>query len=449
MLRSRRRSALAPRPDPLRSSRRRIPYASHPRLASPCPSGWHSWLRLRAPLRLRPRRKFLPPRIVPGSLRRLQFRTEVRDRTRSPDPDRPHSPYSLPELIDVAERRNPDTRAAWQNARASASRLGIARADLLPALTAVVLANTTRDGVLFNEAFVRQTLGVFEPMLEVNYLVLDFGSRSARIHEARERLLGANFSFNRVTLDILFETSIRYYQLLNAMGQRDAAQVNFDNAETVRKAVEARLLVGLATLPDALEARAAAAQANFSLQAAIGDVDIRCGDLLSLLGAAPVSMLRVQPLAEIPTPEHLELNIEEATTQALAQRPEIGESVAERASARDEIRSARSAYLPTLDFQGQGGEVCAYGRQNQLNDTYAGPLEEWNVNLSLKWDLFDGGRRENSSPRPMRTKSAPGTHRRDPRSGRATGLYGVYQCPHGFLSTRRRAHAGGSLARLV
>jgi outer membrane protein TolC len=96
----------------------------------------------------------------------------------------------------------------------------------------------------------------------------------------------------------------RYYELLNAVGQRDAAQANFDNAETVRKAVDARLTVGLATLPDALEARAAAAQANFTLQAAIGDVDIRRGDLLSLLGAAPSERLQVQPLAD---PDHFDI----------------------------------------------------------------------------------------------------------------------------------------------
>ena len=101
-------------------------------------------------------------------------------------------------------------------------------------------------------------------MLQLNYLIFDFGARSARIDEARQQLLGANLTFNRTFLDVLFETMRRYYELLNAMGQRDAAQVNFDNAETVRKAVDARLTVGLATLPDALEARAAAAQANFT-----------------------------------------------------------------------------------------------------------------------------------------------------------------------------------------
>jgi outer membrane protein len=306
---------------------------------------------------------------------------------------KPGHAYTLPELIDLAERHNPSTRAAWQSARAAGDRVGIARADLLPSISAVMLTNTSRSGVLFNQSFVRQTLGLYEPMLQVNYLLLDFGDRSARINRARQQLLSANLSFNRTHLDILFDTARRFYQMLNAAGQRDAAQITFDNAETVRHAVEARLNVGLATLPDALEARAAAAQANFSLQAAIGDVDTSRGQLLSLLGASPAVSLTVQPLDQIPTPDHMDVDLPGSTERALAQRPEIGEHIAERDAARTDIRAARSAFLPTLDFQGQGGAIRAYGRQDLLNDTYAGPIEEWNASLRFKWDLFEGGRR--------------------------------------------------------
>lgn len=301
--------------------------------------------------------------------------------------------YTLPELIDLAEAHNPSTRAAWEQTRVQAGRLGIARGDLYPALTAVMMTNTTRDGILFNEAFVRQTEGLYQPMLQVNYLVLDFGNRSSRIEEARQQLLSANLSFNRVQLDLLFEVARRYYRLLNTLGQREAAQLNFENADTVRKAVEARLAVGLATLPDALEARAAAAQADFTLQAAIGDVDIARGDLLSLLGSSPLQPLAVQSLKDLALPDHLDTDVKEDVSRALRQRPELGEQVAARDSARAEIRGAHSAFLPSLEFQGQGGEVRAYGRQDLLNDTYAGPLEEWNVNLNLRWTLFDGGRR--------------------------------------------------------
>jgi outer membrane protein len=42
----------------------------------------------------------------------------------------PSKTYSLPELIDLAESHNPETRFAWERARAQAADLGIAKSDL-------------------------------------------------------------------------------------------------------------------------------------------------------------------------------------------------------------------------------------------------------------------------------------------------------------------------------
>lgn len=301
--------------------------------------------------------------------------------------------YTLPELVDLAEQHNPSTAAAWQAAKARAAQLTIARSDLLPTLTAVAMAETVRQGILFNSTFVRQTIGDYEPMLRVSYLVFDFGERAGRIEAARDQLLAADFAFNTVHLDVLFDTERRYYRLLNAIGQRDAAGVNLKNAQTVAAAVNARLDVGLATLPDALEARAAAAQADYDLQAAIGQVDIARGDLLDVLGASPLSPIHVQPLDQLHLPDKLDEDVSAAVERSLAQRPEIGQQVAAKQAAQAAIKEAHSAFLPSLNFNGFGGEVRAYGQQDQLPSTYAGPLEVWDARLELRWDVFDGSRR--------------------------------------------------------
>ena len=48
--------------------------------------------------------------------------------------------YSLADLIDFAEGHNPETRVAWENARAQGAALGIARSELFPTVAAVALA---------------------------------------------------------------------------------------------------------------------------------------------------------------------------------------------------------------------------------------------------------------------------------------------------------------------
>ena len=44
----------------------------------------------------------------------------------------PQKIYSLPELIDIAETHNPETRVVWERAKQQAAQLGIARSALYP-----------------------------------------------------------------------------------------------------------------------------------------------------------------------------------------------------------------------------------------------------------------------------------------------------------------------------
>jgi hypothetical protein len=92
---------------------------------------------------------------------------------------------SLAELIDLAEQRNPETRAAWERAREAAALKGVARAALIPTLTGLVLGQTTRTGVLINSSFVRQTEGLIEPALELDYIVFDWNERLDTLRAAR------------------------------------------------------------------------------------------------------------------------------------------------------------------------------------------------------------------------------------------------------------------------
>ncbi len=302
--------------------------------------------------------------------------------------------YTLFELIDLAEKHNPETRAAWQRTKEKAGELRIAESDLLPVVIAKAEAATMRQGVLLYSEFARQTLGYFQPLLEVNYTIFDFGRRGSRIEAARQQLAAVDYIFNTAQLNLLYETRKRYYRLLNAQGQLDAARVAAANAHTVRDAVDARLAVGLATLPDFLEARAAAAQADFDLVASKGQVDITRGDLQIFLGISPISDLLVQPLDELQIPERMDETAEAAIERSLAQRPELSEEIAGKLSAAADVQGARSNFLPSLNFSGSGGEIRAYGQQNQLPNSYAGPVEVWDVKLGLRWTLFDGGRRE-------------------------------------------------------
>src|SRR5271170_1640948 len=309
--------------------------------------------------------------------------------------------YTLAELVDIAEKNNPETRVAWENAKARAADLGISKASLYPTLAAVALADTNRSQLFFSPDYFRQTSGTFSPVLVVDYVIFDFGRRLQEVAISRSNLLAANFLFNDTHRKIIFQVMQAYYQVLNSKGQEDAQEANLKNAQTVQAAAEARLELGLATLPDVLEARSATAQADYDLQAAIGATEIAHGDLATALGISPTNQFQVKSIQDLTIPQELPDTVEKSIDRALAQRPDLMQQVEQLRAAGAEIKAARSAYLPTLSFDGYGGLSRTNAQQFTNGQPFSGPAvyspnqETWDARLSLTWNLFDGFAREN------------------------------------------------------
>ena len=318
-----------------------------------------------------------PPRFVPAS---------VLD---------PAKIYTLSELVDIAEQNNPETRVAWENAKAKAADLGIAQSTLYPTLAAAALAETHRMEIFFGPNFQQQTVATFSPVFVLDYIIFDFGRRSQEISSSRNDLLAANFQFNDAHRRIIFQVMQAYYRLLDTTGQLDAAEANLKNAQTVQQASEARLQNGLATLPDVLETRSASAQADYDLQAAIGATEIAHGDLATALGISPTTQFQVESLAGIKMPDSIADTVETSIDKALSQRPDLMQQVADLRAATAEVKALRRNYLPTLSIDGSYGLNRSYGTQEHLPSVYSPTGEYWDVTLSLTWTLFDGLAREN------------------------------------------------------
>jgi len=302
--------------------------------------------------------------------------------------------YSLGELIDFAQSHNPETRFAWERARARAAALGVARSELYPTLAAVALSFAERDDVLAASTFERQSIETIRVAFEVNYTIFDFGARAGRIDAAKAELFAANFAFNDTHRNIIFRVEKAYYDLLNTSGQVIAARTSLTNAQTAQQAAEDRLKQGLATLPDVLEARSATAQAELDLQSVMGAKDVAAGDLATALGVSPATVIQVQSIEDLPIPLSLGDNVEEAIDRAFELRPDLLQQVAEIRAATARVKEARAAYYPSLELSfGPGAQTQFGGWKNfprTHRDGFTGGLA-----FSLKWNLFDGGARKN------------------------------------------------------
>jgi outer membrane protein len=347
----------------------------------------------------------------------------------------PAKTYSLGDLVDLAESHNPDTRVAWERARAQAAALGIARSELYPTLVAVALSQTARDEILFGSRFYRQTVQDFAVAVELNYTVFDFGARRGRIDEAKAESLAANLAFNDVHRKVIYQVQRAYYELLNAAGQEDAARADLANAQTVQQAAEARLNNGLATLPDVLEARSASAQAEYELQAVLGQEEIARGDLATSLGTAPTTMIRVQALKDLAIPESAGDSVDSAIDRALAQRPDLLERVAEIRSANARIKEARSAFYPSLNVTARPSGDALFGLQQTYPWAQTADLTG-GVILNLNWTLFDGGARRNNLVRAQADEHAAEAQANSTRDQIANEVWAAYS----NLNTAFRQH---------
>lgn len=316
----------------------------------------------------------------------------------------PNTIYTLPELIDLAERNNPQTRILWERAKQKAAAVGVARSALFPTLAAVASASINQYSQFLGK-FYHEDTGVFPATLSLNYTVLDFGSRNATIDLAKANLLAADFVFNNTHRNLAFQVAEAYYRLLDATSQATAVQATLADAETLQQAVEARLANGFATLPDVLEARSAAAQARYELASIQGLVEIERGTLATILGASPALEFRVQDdVSQVPSPQAIEEPVQTIMARALSQRPDLLAQIARVRETDAEIKQARSAYLPVLSFSSSFGHTNAFGEQ-RLDPLVHSSIYPYQLQLSAKWNIFEGGARYYETARVTAEKS--------------------------------------------
>jgi outer membrane protein len=313
----------------------------------------------------------------------------------------PKKLYSLEELIDIAESNNPRTRIAWEAAKQAAERLGMARSEYYPHLAALALAGDERAAVPWprplgapNGYFVAEA-PVLQSGVDLIYNVFDFGRRAARVEASKAMRLAAVAGFQRVNQDVAFRVVTAYYNLITAGERLEASRQIVKTAQTTQDAAEAQRANGRATLPDVLNARAAAAQSLYDLQASIGAVDTARVVLRETIGAEPSDEILVADPAGLPLPTEVAQSTADLVNTAKQQRPDLRAISEHLEAANAELKGARSEYLPTVDFGASAGQQALWPSINAPGPNPLGHSNEpvWNLGIGVHWTIFDGGLR--------------------------------------------------------
>jgi outer membrane protein TolC len=308
----------------------------------------------------------------------------------------PEHVYDLPDLIDLAERANPETRRAWEEARAQAARLGRTEGAYFPTLAVLARAGWSQivNATRFGTEIVRGPS--VEPNVTLAWLLVDFGRRRADMERAEQELLASNFAFNRRHQEVAFAVADRFYGFDASEARVAAAEATLTSARALLEAAEARRTAGLATEPEVLLARQEDSRAAFELQDAKGGVEDARAALAESLGIPPTVHLRVSDLGAQPLPEELPETVEHVIDAALAQRPDLAARLAALRAREAEIRRARAEFLPRVGVTGGVGGVVRDYRSGPPFDTHSDVEPVYEAFFGVEWTLFDGFQRENT-----------------------------------------------------
>jgi outer membrane protein len=311
----------------------------------------------------------------------------------------PVHPYTLAELIDVAEHHNPNTRTIWERAKQKARELGVAKSAYYPELEGLAVLGDERLINPFPEplaprGYVMVEIPVVKPEVTLQYLIFDFGKREGKVDSAKQEKLAAGADVIQVNQALAFRVASSYYQLVTAEERLQATQDTLRTAQTTQDAAENRLKNGLATLPDLLQARAETAQAAFDEESADGDEKIARVTLTETVGADPSPDIVIDSQKSAPLPERLTMSIEALIDRAMKDRPDLMAQTLRIRSAEARIRAAKAEYKPQIALSAAAAQTSVWPTADY---GVLGSASEptWSVELGIRWRIFDGGARKN------------------------------------------------------
>jgi hypothetical protein len=309
----------------------------------------------------------------------------------------PQKTYQLSELIDIAQRTNPETRVAWERARQAALVAGLAEGTYYPTLAAaatgayvhlVAPIPTTVDPNLLLTANTQ----FFIPTLSLEWLLLDFGRRRAGVDAAQAQVVEATAGFNAKHQQIVFNVTRDFYTLTAVRGKAAAERAALDAARSLEEAAVMRRQHQLATLPEVLQAQEGTAQATYELEDALAtEHDARMA-LLESIGIRPGTPIEIADVSQEPLPPASRNRWIKPSTERWP-----AADLSRGSPACVPRRCARRA--PTIGRNWRHAQRLQEHRaecQRQSDDSVDALL--YDVGFRFEWTLFEGFERRNKAP---------------------------------------------------
>lgn len=316
----------------------------------------------------------------------------------------PPAPLTLDAAINAALENNPDTRAAWFQARAAEAALGSRRSTLFPELDLNASFNRARNAAQGGRSITLSNS--YGPSLTLSYLLFDFGGRSAQIEEARQTLISTSFAQNQTIQDVILRVEQAYYGYLSAKSLLAGQEATVRERQASLDAAKARHDAGVATVADVLQAQTALSQAQLNYETFEGNLRTFEGSLSTAMGLPPTTTFTTGELASDVPLDTIGGAVDQLIARAEEARPDLAAARADVERSRARVKEARAEGLPAFSFTSTFASTTFRGAANVTTQPYT-------AGISMHFPLFTGWRttydvREAEAQQQAATESARG-----------------------------------------
>ncbi|MFJ4154249.1 efflux transporter outer membrane subunit [Pseudomonas sp. NPDC089752] len=306
-----------------------------------------------------------------------------------PDWQQMFNDQHLRELIAQALEHNRSLRIAVQRIDEARALLGMASAELWPALGVQGATQRRQLSALDSPTGERQIVeqGRFSLGIGITAYELDIWGRVRALREsAGQQLLATEEDARAVQIGLVAEVAAAYYETLAYVNLRERDGQLLTAGERSLALIERRRGQGLASELEVRQAQAlvlgvAGSQANAERALVLAL------NRLELLTGARVAPARLQPAA-LEAEQVLAPVVAGLPSDLLTQRPDIRAAEARLKAYNANIGAARAAYLPRISLTGLLGLSSP-----QLNQLFRGGARAWSFVPDVALPVFDFRRR--------------------------------------------------------
>lgn len=281
---------------------------------------------------------------------------------------------TLPDVVSIALKNNPATRAAWADAQAAASKHASAKGTYLPTID-------LQGTVSHSKAALQESVTTYGPAASLSYLLLDLGGRGGKVENLYQTFVASGLEHKAAIRDVTLTAEQAYFRYLASKSLLVSFQSGLQEAQANMDSAAGRHKAGLGTIADVLQAKTFYSRAKLDLQSAEGDQSVARGALALSMGLPANIAYDVRDNAcDIPIRPVTD-KVETLIEQAVSNRADLAAARAMALASEAHVREVRSQNRPSLSASGTFGRTYNSGGDN--DNSYAGGIE-------LAVPLFNG-----------------------------------------------------------